>query len=126
MERNVVFLRIKFLDIMFFCKFYGYVVENYVRNIIEYLDDLFDKLILFIDVFWKVVNGLDSNVVKKVIVIIMILLGSILKLLGLVFLMVGIVGVIVFVLIVFFKIIFSLINFKIVLCLIIKVYYFNW
>lgn len=126
MERNAVSPRTKLLDIMSFCKSYGYAVENHVRNIIEHLDDLPDKLISLIDVFWKAANGLDSNAAKKAIVIIMTLLGSTLKLLGLAFSMVGIAGAIVSVLIVLLKITFSLINFKTVLRPTTKAYHPNW
>lgn len=115
MERNAVSPKSKLQDIMSVCKSNGYAVENLVQNIIEHLGDLPDNFISLIDVFWKAAKGLDSKATKKAIVIIITLLGSTLKLLGLAFSMAGIAAAIVSVLTVLLKIAFSLFNFNTVL-----------
>lgn len=67
---------------------------------------------LFIDVLWRVVNGLERRVKKEVIIEVMELLGFILSLIGIVFLMIGIIVKIVFLVVKFLKIIFYFIDFE--------------
>lgn len=111
MDKSEVFLEMKFRKIYFFLVFCGYFVKKIIQYIIKKLDDLFDIIVLVIDVLWRIVNGLERRVKKEVIIKVMELLGFILSLIGVVFLMIGLIVKIVFFVVKILKIIFYFIDF---------------
>lgn len=90
-EKVVVFLKIKLEKISFFCELFGCVVKKIIQYIIEKLNDLLEKYIIFIDILWKLIKGFISGIWKDILVEVMKILGYILFLVGLVFLMVGLI-----------------------------------
>lgn len=90
-EIIVVFLKIKLEKINFFCELFGCDVKKIIYYIIEKLNDLFDKYIIFIDILWKFMKGFNVRVWKFIIVEVIKILGYVLFFVGLMFLMVGVV-----------------------------------
>lgn len=88
-EKVVVSLKIKLEKIKFFCEFFGCVVKKIIQYIIDRLNDLFVKYIIFLDILWKFIEGFIVGIWKFIIVEVMKILGYILFFVGLVFLIVG-------------------------------------
>lgn len=108
-ENYLVFIKIKLEVIKFFCVKFGYDVKNIVKKIV---DDLFDKIILFIDKLWRFIKGLESGIDKYIIIEVMIILGCICFLLVCGCLVFGLVLVVLWLVIFFLKIIFRVIDIK--------------
>lgn len=75
-EKLFIFIKIKFEKIKIFFVFFGGRVKDFIiMNIIDIVDEFLDKGVLFIDVLWRFIKGLESGDDKYIIIEVMNILG---------------------------------------------------
>lgn len=95
--------------------FCGNSAKDIIKNIIDKLDDISDNCSMIIDLLWKSIKKLESGVEKEIILEAMEMLSYVFTLLGYAIPMFGTASYVVLLVAYFLKIIFNIIDLKVVL-----------
>lgn len=101
----------KLKEVISICSKYGYKVEDIVRRITE-VDNLPDRLNSLIDVLWRSIKEIDTGNHKQIVIETMKVIGSSLSLLGLDFPLTDLHQEVVFLTVLFHRIVFRKLNLR--------------